>query len=113
MGLCEGSSGFYESFNGMSNKYTMYTNNGASTLKQIYEIQRDCPDIKFMQITQSTSTSTGCAIFSGGVGISKDVYIGGTTYSKIIQHYTPAAAAVDIDENVHTLTQEDLLSGFI
>jgi hypothetical protein len=37
--------------------------------------------VNILSTTQATSPSTGCAVFSGGVGIAKSLYVGGTIQS--------------------------------
>jgi len=49
--------------------------------------------VKFNDATQSTSKDTGSVIFEGGVGIEKNVYVGGTIFGNIDGSVTNALEA--------------------
>lgn len=64
--------------------HTKYSNTGKMTVEDT---------------SASTSTATGCAIFSGGVGVADDIYCGNTLYVDTINEETSANGII-IDGNV-------------
>lgn len=57
-------------------------NNGSQTITWDNPVSFSSA-IAIASTTQSTSTTTGSGVFAGGVGIQKDLYIGGKTYFAI------------------------------
>jgi hypothetical protein len=56
---------------------------------------------------QSTSNTTGCATFSGGVGISGNVHIGGTLTGGSISYSTTSTGTLDITNSPGTTLNVD------
>lgn len=66
-------------------------------------------DVRVQQTTNSTSTITGALTVSGGVGIAKDLFVGGTIFASTltIQNTIINTTTIDTDDVISTTNNTD------